>query len=192
MFFRNKVSWSLLDLDYLKEHRNDDRNQLCLYMGKSRNAVAKKLLEIDGKFIPKVSSKKRSNIGKRQDLGIFLRSSWEANCLRYLNYLKHSWKYEPKIFIFEGIKRGTTSYLPDIYDETIDKWIEVKGYLDAKDKVKIRRFKQYYPEEFKKLVVVVGSKNIKSDLFFKDMAVPIFAYYCDLNRQFKDIIQNWE
>lgn len=163
-------------------------------MDKSRNAVAKKLLEIDGKLIPKIASKKRSNIGFRKDLGIFLRSSWEANCLRYLNYLKHSWKYEPKIFIFEGIKRGTMSYLPDIYDETTDKWIEVKGYLDSKDKVKIRRFKQYYPEEFKKLVVIVGSKNIKSDLFFKELGVPVFVYYNTLNKQFKDktTIPFWE
>lgn len=194
MFFRNKVSWSLLDIDYLKSHREDDRNQLCLYMGKSRNAVAKKLLEIDGKLVPKASSKKRTNIGRREDLSLFVRSSWEANTLRYLNHLGHIWKYEPKTFIFDGIKCGTLSYLPDIYDETIDKWIEIKGYLDGKSKTAIRRFKKHYPEEFKKLVVIVGSENIKADLFFKEMNVPVFAYYNTLNKQFKDkkTIPNWE
>lgn len=191
MFFRNKVTWSLLEVDHLKEHRNDDRNQLCLYMGKSRNAVAKKLLEIDGKFIPKASSKKRSNIGKREDLSIFLRSGWEANFCRYLKSVGVQYKYEPQVFVFSGIKHGTVSYTPD-FKLSDESWVEVKGYLDGKSKTQIRRFRQFFPEEFKKLKAVVGSANTSAAKFFIEIGVPIFIYYNDLNKKYKDIIPFWE
>src|SRR3990167_3615935 len=191
MFFRSKVTWSLLETDYLKEHRNDDRNQLCLYMSKSRNAVNKKLLEIDGKLVPKVHSKKRSNIGKREDLGIFVRSGWEANVCRYLKSLNISYEYEPQVFTFAGVKHGTVSYCPDLKlaDGT---WIEIKGFCDGKSKTQIRRFKKHFPVEFARLKVVTGSPNTKATLFFREMGVPVYAFYNELNKQHKKTIPFWE
>src|SRR3989304_501889 len=55
--------------------------------------------------------------GVRADLGIFVRSAWEANISRYLNFLKarkmiDRWEYEPQRFDFP-IRRGTNTYLPD-------------------------------------------------------------------------------
>ena len=47
-------------------------------------------------------------------------------------------------------------------------WIEIKGMLDSQSETAIRRFKKYYPEEFKKLKAVVGRKNTKADKFFKN------------------------
>lgn len=192
MFFRNKVTWSLLEIDHLKSHRNDDRNQLCLYMSKSRNAVTKKLLEIDGKFVPKASSKKRSNIGKRLDLSIFLRSGWEANFCRYLKSLGISYSYEPRVFTFPGVKHGTTSYTPDIYLPDTNEWIEIKGFCDGKSKTQIRRFKKHFPAEFARLKVVTGSPNTKATLFFREMGVPVYAFYNELNKQHKKTIPFWE
>lgn len=190
-FFRNKVIWSPVELQYLKDNRSIVINQLSVALAKSRNAVKNKLLELDGKKLPSKSSKKRTNIGKRQDLGIFLRSNWEANVCRYLKSLGISYEYEPQVFVFSKVKHGTVSYCPDIKLED-GTWIEVKGYLDSKSKTAIRRFKQYYPTEFARLKVVVGSENIKSDLFFKELGVSVFAYYNELCKKYKTIIPNWE
>jgi len=93
----------------------------------------------------------------------FYRSSWEANYARYLEYLKinghiKNWWHEPRTFWFEKIKRGTRSYLPDFQVFRLDDthyWIEVKGYMDAKSKIKIKRFRKYYPEE--ELIIKDGS-----------------------------------
>jgi hypothetical protein len=48
----------------------------------------------------------------------FFRSRWEANYARYLEFQKQhglilGWQHEPETFWFEGVKRGTCSYLPD-------------------------------------------------------------------------------
>lgn len=94
--------------------------------------------------------------GKR----IFCRSTWEVNYARYLEWLKKSgqikeWAYEPKRFLFEAIKRGNNSYLPDFRVTENDGrqyWVEIKGRMAQKDKTKIVRFMKFYPKE--RLVVV--------------------------------------
>lgn len=191
-FFRSKITWSPVEVDYLKANRETiDINQLSLALAKSRNAVKNKLLELDGKLVVKKASKKRTNIGKRKDLGKFFRSSWEANLARYLRSLNVGYEYEPKVFTFEGVKHGTVSYCPDF--RTVDgQWIECKGFLDGKSKTQIRRFKKQYPEEFKKLMAVVGSPSTAAAKFFVSMGVPIFAHYNQLNKACKDTIPNWE
>lgn len=103
----------------------------------------------------------RTRGGKREDLeNRYFRSAWEANYARYLNWLKakgeiHDWEYEPKTFIFEHIKRGTRAYTPDF--RVVDRsgahaWHEVKGWMDAKSKTRLARFKRCFPLE--KLIVV--------------------------------------
>lgn len=94
------------------------------------------------------------------DRRIYFRSAWESNYGRYLELLKNrglieDWEHEPKTFWFEGIKRGCVTYLPDFkvmeYNGT-HHWVEVKGWMDARSKTKIARFKKYFPEE--KLIVI--------------------------------------
>ena len=71
------------------------------------------------KFSKRNSNYSRCRGGKRLDLNSkYFRSSWEANYARYLNFLiKHNqlykWEYEADTFVFEAIKRGTRSYIPD-------------------------------------------------------------------------------
>lgn len=97
--------------------------------------------------------------GKR----IYFRSGWEARYAKYLTWLKRhkkivEWEHEPKTFWFEGIKRGCVSYLPDFRVDDCEGnsyWVEVKGWMDAKSKTKIKRFRKYYPHE--KLIVIDGS-----------------------------------
>lgn len=92
--------------------------------------------------------------GTRQDIGIFVRSSWEANYARYLNWLVEqrqikSWEYEPDVFLFDGITKGCRSYLPDFKvtnnDESVE-YHEVKGWMDKQSQTKLRRMKKYHPD----------------------------------------------
>ena len=97
----------------------------------------------------------RTKSGKREDLNnTFFRSAWEANVARYFNLLGVKWEYEPKEFVFEGVKRGCISYRPDFYLPDEDRWVEVKGWFDKKSKTKLRRFKKYYPVEFNRLEII--------------------------------------
>jgi hypothetical protein len=83
----------------------------------------------------------------------FYRSAWEANYARYLEYQKQhglikDWKHETETFWFDGISRGCVCYLPDFKitnnDGTVE-FHEVKGWMDARSKTKIRRMAKYHP-----------------------------------------------
>lgn len=99
--------------------------------------------------------------GKRADLGgLYVRSRWEANYARYLNWLIsrgaiRTWKYEPDTFEFARIKRGNRFYTPDFKvfnnDESYE-YHEVKGYMDASSKTKLDRMRRFFPRE--KIVVI--------------------------------------
>ena len=129
--------------------------------------------------------------GFAKDLGVSMRSGWEKNFARYLNAEKIIWEFEPKLFIFDGVKKGNLSYLPDFYLPKDDIWIEVKGFLRPQDKIKIRRFQRFFPEEFKKLQVVINSKNSKVYEFYHNMGIKVFVFYGDLKKQ-KNAIPGWE
>lgn len=96
----------------------------------------------------------RTKSGKREDLGgLFVRSAWEANYARYLNWLIsvnqiQSWEYEKDTFEFP-IKRGSKFYTPDFKVFNLDgtfEYHEVKGWMDAKSKTKLSRMKRYYTD----------------------------------------------
>ena len=104
---------------------------------------------------------RNSNAGWREIGGKkkYFRSKWEANYARHLEFCKKheliiDWLHEPHTFWFEGIKRGVCSYLPDfkVIMEGGHHWVEVKGYMDARSKTKIKRLKKYYPDE--KIIVI--------------------------------------
>lgn len=96
---------------------------------------------------------------------VFFRSKWEANYALYLTFLKKhnaitSWEYEAKRFKFP-VESGVVFYTPDFKIENLDgsiEWHEVKGWLDAKSKTKIKRMGKYYPDE---KLVVIGEKEYK-------------------------------
>lgn len=100
---------------------------------------------------------------------IFFRSNWEYQFALWLQALKASnsiqgWEHEPKTFWFNEIKRGTRSYLPDFKVVNLDGthyWVEVKGYMDAKSRTRIKRFRKYYPGE---QLVVADAKWFKKNL----------------------------
>lgn len=112
--------------------------------------------------------------GIRQDLNQYFRSSWEANIARILNYLNIEWKYEYKRFNFSEEKEGVLSYQPDFYLPKYNKWIEVKGWMDEKSKLRLKLFKKYYPTESLNLILI--NEEI----------------YLLLNKQYSKIVENWE
>jgi len=87
--------------------------------------------------------------GKRDDLGgVYFRSTWEANYARILNllmdrYIVADWEFEPDIFDL-----GDERYIPDFKVENMHGDIvyhEVKGYMDATSKRKLRKMAKQYP-----------------------------------------------
>ena len=138
--------------------------------------------------------------GKREDIGIYVRSKTEANYIRYLNFMKIKWEYEPKIFYFEGIKRGTLSYTPDIYLPEEDKWIEIKGWFTKRAKVSLKRFKRQYPIEFQKLIIVIYNPwgRTKSDAkameYLEEIGIGMdrIESYKEIKDKLSKLISNWE
>jgi len=125
------------------------------------------------------SVRSRGAAGTREDLGIYVRSSWEANYARYLNFLQnngaiHRWEYEVDTFWFDNIKRGCRSYTPDfkvwVTEETIE-YHEVKGWMDQKSRTKLKRMTKYYP-------------NVKIILIDKEVYREI--------KKWSRLISNWE
>jgi len=97
----------------------------------------------------------------------YYRSKWEANYAYYLQWLKEKgqisdWKHEPKTFWFEGVKRGTVSYLPDFWVQEVsgaEAYHEVKGWMDDRSKTKIARMARYHP---KVKLIVIDAKGYAS------------------------------
>jgi hypothetical protein len=91
---------------------------------------------------------------------IYARSRWEANYARYLQFLlDHNeilkWEHEPETFWFEKVKRGAVSYLPDFRITHLGgsiEYVEVKGWMDARSKTKIRRMAKYFPNIWLKVI----------------------------------------
>lgn len=92
--------------------------------------------------------------GTRPDIGIYVRSRWEANYARYLIHLKEqgtiaSWEYEPDTFEFARIARGNRHYTPDfkvtLPDGSVE-YHEVKGWMNDDSRVKLNRMARYYPD----------------------------------------------
>ena len=106
--------------------------------------------------------------GKRADLGIYVRSSMEANIARYLIFMMKQgeiirWYYEPKNVEFEfPVKKGSRFYKPDFVitwkSGKVEYW-EVKGYMDAKSQTKLKRMAKYYPEI---KIVVIDQKQYRA------------------------------
>lgn len=129
-----------------------------------KTAIALKAMKTKEKngtmHLPRIGTTWKS--GWREIGGIrkYYRSKWEANYAWYLQWLKEKgqiedWKHEPKTFWFEGVKRGTVSYLPDFWVLELngtDSFHEVKGWMDDRSKTKIKRMAKYYPNV--KLVVI--------------------------------------
>jgi hypothetical protein len=129
--------------------------------------------------------------GYREDLGLTLRSNWEANFARISRMYEIDFEFEPKVFTFP-VKRGTKGYTPDFYFKDTEDWIEIKGYLDDKSKIKLKRFKKYYPLEFEKLTFVISKYSAEAIRFAIELEIPRVIFYEDIRNEYAAKISNWE
>ena len=90
------------------------------------------------------------------------------------------------------LRGGTKGYIPDFYYPKTQDWIEIKGYLDDKSKIKIKRFKRYYPEEFSKLTMIISKYSTAAKSFVKQIGVPNVIYYEDIREFYSEKIYKWE
>ena len=94
-----------------------------------------------------------SKQGVRDDLGHFVRSTWEADVCRIIKLLGGAYGYEELLIHF---KKGshTRRYKVDIvdYDRVLSEgYIEVKGWFNDKDRDKMDLVKNQHSEFFSKL-----------------------------------------
>ena len=109
----------------------------------------------------------RGKTGIREDIGHYVRSTWEANIARVFLLNNISYEYEKHRFIL-----GDCSYCPDFYIPEKDIYIEVKGYLTSKAKEVLRKFIKANPD----IALLVIDKEV----------------YKTLQERFKDKIIVWE
>ncbi len=137
----------------------------------------------------------RTKGSRRKDLGnIYFRSAWEANYARFLNLIGEKWEFEPRTFFFKQIKRGTRSYTPDFWLPDKENWVEIKGWFDNKSKTRLKRWKKYYPEEFKKTIIVIQSKNskVQAELMAIGFKHTQFEFYNEIENKVSGLIKEWE
>jgi len=137
--------------------------------------VLRKAIQLKSKSKTRVFTNRQGwkTIGEKR---IYFRSNWEVAYAKYLQFLKEKklileWEHEPETFWFENIKRGVRSYLPDFKVTQCDgsyHYVEVKGYMDAKSKTKIKRFKKYYPKEHLVVIEALWFKEMKTKLQIMD------------------------
>lgn len=79
---------------------------------------------------------------------VSLRSSWEAAYAEHLDKKNIHWRYEAGTFVTE-----IGAYTPDFYLTETNQYIEIKGWMHDKHRVRIEQFRKEYPEV--KLVVLM-------------------------------------
>lgn len=108
--------------------------------------------------------------GFREDLGHYVRSSWEANICRIYKFLGKTYEYESKNCKFDLCDLGIL--ILDTYLPEDNVWIEVKGYLTESCKKKWREFIKIFPN----IIVKVIDKEV----------------YDVLTKKYSKLILNWE
>jgi hypothetical protein len=155
--------------------------------------IDSEILEIEDekKVASKGNAYKNTKSGYRKDLGLNLRSNWEANFARILNAYKIQFDFEPTTFAFP-VKRGTKGYIPDFYINKSSEWVEIKGYLDDKSKIKLKRFKRYYEDDFNKLTFIISKYSTAAKKFAEEIEIPNVLYYEDIRNAYMEKLSLWE
>ena len=134
---------------------------------------------------------KNTRTGYRADIAVNCRSGWEANFLRVLKSYNIPFEFEPMIFYFP-VKRGTKAYTPDVFLKNTGEWVELKGYFDQASRIKIKRFKKYYPDQFAVLTLIISKSSKLARAVCEELEVPTVLFYEDLSHSFREKISNWE
>lgn len=105
--------------------------------------------------------------GFREDLGHYVRSSWEADYARILNYLGEPYAYEPKTFLLVRRDGSEMTYTPDFYLPNKDEYVEIKGFMRDLDQEKINLMAEQYPDIC--LTLVSSTKFAEFEMAYRDL-----------------------
>jgi DNA polymerase III alpha subunit len=107
-----------------------------------------------------------SKRGYREDIKHYVRSSWEADYARVLNFIGEKYEYEPHTFELTRQDGSTITYTPDFYLVEKDMYVEIKGYMRELDAEKIRLVVEQYGIE---LDVIAESEFAELQMAYKDL-----------------------
>jgi hypothetical protein len=162
-FIQNKIKkWGHphhMMSDYHKERNSK--------LHKGRQVSEETRIKLSKKAQNQVHNFSRCHGGFREDLNLYVRSSWEANYARFLNYIGVKWEYEAQTFSLTSC----STYTPD-FRLGENHFIEVKGWLTAKGKHKLEQFSILYP-------------HVKLEIIDRQA-------YRELYNKYENIIPNWE
>lgn len=139
--------------------------------GKTRSPKTKSLLSLKALEHAKTrSSPVLGQGGCREDIGHFVRSRWEANIARILNFEKIQYSFEKKSFPLKLSDGTILHYLPDF--ELHNRFIEVKGWWSPRALLKKKLMEEQYPD--------IKIEYISS------------SEYYSLEKYYSKIIDEWE
>ncbi|MDD3292918.1 MAG: DNA polymerase III subunit alpha [Candidatus Pacebacteria bacterium] len=105
--------------------------------------------------------------GFREDLGHYVRSSWEADFARILKLYNLDYEYEPKTFSLKRENGEIINYTPDFYVPEKNTFYEIKGWMHDLDKEKINLFIKQYP--YLNFVLIDTTRFAELALKYKDL-----------------------
>ena len=95
---------------------------------------------------PPKATKTYTKDGYREDLGHYVRSTWEADMARVFRYLGYVYQYEPRTFELVRADGWKLTYTPDFFVPEQNTWYEIKGWMDNASAEKIALFQQQYSD----------------------------------------------
>jgi hypothetical protein len=117
-----------------------------------------------GKPCPKVAGRGKGGI--REDIGHYVRSTWEANICRIYQLFQRTYEYEKKRFYFEidGVKY---SYCPDLFLPDKNLYLEIKGHAKASNNwicpcatcIKNRKMIKEVQEKNNVKIIIIGKEE---------------------------------
>ena len=116
---------------------------------------------------PPTETKTYTKAGYRDDLGHYVRSTWEADLARVFIYQGLAYQYEPQTFELTTETGQPITYTPDFYVPELDTWFEVKGWMDKTSAHKLALFQAQYSDH--KLIVVDKTAFAEFQLQYQDL-----------------------
>jgi uncharacterized Zn finger protein (UPF0148 family) len=188
------------ELFYLKDGYKMACQVVCVACGDKKNGKKTKKKGIKATAAGNFARTKK---GKRKDVHptYSFNSATEANFARILEFLEVDWKYEERAFTFTNYKTKPHVYIMDFEitggrrgkkDGLLHGFYEIKGYMDARSRNKLRRLKKNYPEEAAKTCVVIYNKYKKKDIEFCKKLGFRYILYDALTEKYEPQIPTWE
>jgi hypothetical protein len=192
-------------LFYIPQNYKMGIEVICLPCGDGLRQRKRKLKKKTSGVRNAVANYAMTKKGIRKDIHptYSFRSATEANIARLLKYLGVSWTFEERVFTFDGYKTRPHVYVMDFQVQKVDKrknvpheitegFIEVKGWMRADSRQKLRRLKKHYPDEASKTTVIIYDHKRKQDIEFCEKNGFKFLFYDLLKKEYAERIENWE